>query len=51
MENPYQSLEPLYSLLKEDVLFLWGPAQKKAFEQAKQTLTTAPTLAYFDTKK
>lgn len=37
--------QPLTQLLKKGVLFLWGPAQKEAFEQLKHAMTTAPVLS------
>ena len=41
-------LAPLRSLLSTHNDFLWTSAHDEAFLQAKQSLTTAPTLAYFD---
>lgn len=37
--------QPLTQLLKKGVIFLWGPAQKIAFQQLKHAMTTTPVLA------
>jgi len=45
-------VSPLTSLMKKEggkyVLFLWGPAQQKAFEDLKKAFTTALILHHFD---
>ncbi|KAJ8890397.1 hypothetical protein PR048_009905 [Dryococelus australis] len=41
-------LAPLFSVLKTDVEFVWGPPQQVAFGQIKYLLCQAPTVAYFD---
>ena len=41
-------LAPLLSTRNE---FLWAQPHDEAFAQAKKALTSAPTLAYFDTTK
>ena len=40
--------EPLYRLSKKGIRFLWGPEQRRAFEELKHRLTSAPVLAYPD---
>ena len=40
--------EPLYRLSKKGVKFQWEPEQRKAFEELKHRLTSAPVLAYPD---
>ena len=49
--NIAETLAPLRSLLSTHNDFLWTPAHSEAFQRAKETLVTAPTLAYFDTNK
>ena len=44
-------LVPLRPLLSTRNDFLWTPAHDIAFQQAKQLLTTAPMLTYFDPSK
>ena len=44
-------LVPMYELLKKDVVWIWGPAQEKAFSDVKELLSRAPTLAHFDPGK
>ena len=39
---------PINELTKKEVLFKWGEAQQKAFEELKMKLTTAPVLALPD---
>ncbi|XP_066354680.1 uncharacterized protein [Miscanthus floridulus] len=39
---------PINELTKKEVLFKWGEAQQKAFEELKMKLTTAPVLALQD---
>jgi transposase InsO family protein len=46
IQNFSQIARPLHELTKESVKFVWGEAQKKAFEELKHRLTTAPVLAY-----
>ena len=45
------ALTPLRPLLSTRNDFLWTPDHDIAFHQAKQLLTTAPVLAYFDPSK
>jgi hypothetical protein len=42
---------PINELTKKDVPFKWGETQKKAFEELKKKLTTAPVLALPDFNK
>ncbi len=44
-------LEPLYSLLKNDIEFVWESAQRSAFQKLKEILANAPVLAIYDPKK
>ena len=37
--------------MQNDVAWLWGDAQEKAFTKLKVLLTQSPTLAYFDPSK
>ena len=45
------ALTPLWPLLSTRNDFLWTPDHDIAFQQAKQLLTTAPVLTYFDPSK
>lgn len=49
--NRSQILEPLTSLLKTNVSWIWGAYQKEAFEKSKKLLLQSPTLAHFDYNK
>lgn len=42
--------EPLRSLMKKDIKFMWGPDQEKSFRRLKENLATIPTLSYFNPK-
>ena len=42
---------PLRELTKKNTAFKWQRIHQKAFEQLKKKLTSAPVMAYFDTKK
>ena len=42
---------PLRELTKKNVPFKWTHVQQKAFNQLKHSLTQAPVMAYYDTKK
>ena len=44
-------LSPLYKLLEKKTKWNWGPAQQKAFEVAKQELTSARVLIHFNPQK
>ncbi|RUS71780.1 hypothetical protein EGW08_020463 [Elysia chlorotica] len=41
-------LHPMSALLKKETSFLWGPEQKAAFNQAKDKISNASSLAFFD---
>jgi len=43
--------EPLRVLLKDDVLWMWGPEQQECFNVIKRLLTSEPVLQYFNVKK
>ena len=45
------ALAPLRPLLSSHNDFLWTEVHDEAFQRAKQLLTSAPTLAYFDATK
>lgn len=42
--------EPLQRLIKNDVTFIWGPAQSDAFHDLQRRLQTPPILGHFDTE-
>ena len=42
---------PLRELTKKNTVFKWTHTHQKTFEQPKKRLTSAPVIAYFDTKK
>ncbi|KAK3237222.1 hypothetical protein CYMTET_52693 [Cymbomonas tetramitiformis] len=42
--------QPLTQLTKGDVAWLWGPMQRRAFEEIKKALCSSPTLALPDMK-
>ena len=42
--------DPLTTLTKKDVPWQWGPYQRKAFQQLKEALCTAPVLLFPDPK-
>ena len=42
---------PLRDLTKKDTEFLWQPAQQKAFDTMKKTISSPTVLAFFDGKK
>jgi transposase InsO family protein len=45
------AIRPLHNLPKQDMAFIWSEVHSKAFQEAKQLITSAPCLAYFDVKK
>ena len=48
MPHLASTLAPLYSLLLKTKSFRWGPAQDKAFKEAKKLLTSQNLLVHFD---
>lgn len=42
---------PLRDLCKKDSVFTWNPEHQRAFDKIKTTLSSAPTLQYFDSTK
>ena len=46
-----EKTEPLRTLLVKDTQWTWREAQKQSFELIKQALTSAPTLALYDTER
>jgi hypothetical protein len=46
--NKSNILSPLHELLKENNLYIWGPAQEEAFKIIKIKLKSAPQLAHYD---
>lgn len=51
VENLSTIISPITDLLKNDVVWYWGPEQSNAFENVKSLLTKAPVLAYYDPSK
>lgn len=43
--------QPLRVLTQDAVPFSWSMAQEKAFNKAKQLISSAPILAYYDLRK
>ena len=46
--NLSQTMHPLNALLNKDAAWLWGHEQKEAVKKLKESLTSAPTLVYFE---
>ena len=44
-------MKPLYDLLRADRIWNWDSAQQIAFEKAKQLVSSAPVLAFYDAEK
>ena len=42
-----QVMEPIRQLTRDGVVFQWGEAQERAFENVKSLVTRAPILAYY----
>ena len=42
-----QVMEPLRQLLRDEVKFVWGKEQEKAFSEVKRLVTETPVLAYY----
>lgn len=51
IEGRSEMLEPLYSLLKNDVPYAWTEIQNESFKKIKLAICQAPTLAYYDPSK
>lgn len=49
--NKSEILNPLTTLLKNDIMFVWDEAQKQSFSKIKELLIDAPCLSYFDPQK
>ena len=43
--------KPIQELTRKSTTFKWGTAQQEAFDELKQRLCSAETLAYFDVKR
>ena len=46
-----EELQPLYQLLRKDVVWKWGAAQEKSFSKAKELLSSAKVLVHYDPKR
>ena len=46
--NLSQVVLPLRDLIKQDSTFIWSDAQENAFNSAKDLITSAPVLRYYD---
>lgn len=46
--NLATTMKPMTDLLSEDAEWAWGPAQEDAYKCIKDTLTSAPVLAYYN---
>ena len=46
-----RTMTPLFEITKKGKEFQWGPEQQKAFEKAKEKITSAPILVQFDPEK
>ena len=51
LPNLSTHLAPLYGLLQKNSRWMWGPVQKKAFQNAKSMLTSSKVLTHYDTTK
>ena len=51
LPNLSSALAPLYSLLQQKKVWCWGPAQEKAFQKAKVSLTSDSLLVHYDPSK
>lgn len=49
--NKSEVLEPLTSLLKKDIDFVWGTSQQNSLNKIKALLEEAPNLSFFDPNK
>ena len=50
LPNLSTTLSPLYRLLQQKVHWSWGTAEQKAFDAAKESLTSDSLLVHFDPK-
>ena len=50
-ENLSSVIRPLTELTKDDMVFMWSEVQNEAFLKAKNILTDAPVLQYFNLDK
>ena len=46
--NLSQIMHPLNALLNKDAVWLWGHEQREAVKKLKESLTSSPTLVYFE---
>ena len=44
-------LAPLHTLLQKNTPWKWGPPQQKAFNSAKNSLSSSPTLTHYSSNK
>ena len=51
LPNLSQILRPVTELLEKNKVWLWAEPQKEALKRAKELLSKAPTLAYYDLSK
>ncbi|KAJ1518786.1 hypothetical protein ONE63_011599 [Megalurothrips usitatus] len=51
LPNRATVLAPLYNLLKDNVSFVWGDAEKISFQRAKELLCSADLLVHYDLNK
>ncbi|KAI0993225.1 hypothetical protein K3495_g14959 [Podosphaera aphanis] len=51
IKNFSKLCQPLNELLCKNIAWSWGKSQQQAFDQLKNSFTSAPTLAYFDFSK
>ena len=51
LPNLFTTLSPLYSLLRKNTRWKWGPEQQKAFDTAKSQLTSDRILEHYDPDK
>ena len=51
LPNLSNTLAPLYRLLQRKAKWIWGPEQQKAFQAAKESLTSDSLLVNFDPAK
>ena len=49
--NLSDTIRPLTRLTQSDTPFMWAKAQDDAFQKAKQLISTAPVLQYYDLNK